>query len=114
MAYDEELTNRFRKAVCNEGGIAEKRMMGGACFLKHGHMIGGADRTKDGLDRFMFRVGKEGHEAANKRPGAEPMRQGGRVMTGLFFVDAETCDDAMLDEWLRIALEHASSLPPKR
>lgn len=113
MAYDEELANKFRQAICNEDGISEKRMMGGVCFLKNGHMIGGADRSKDGQSRFMFRVGKDRHVAASKRPEAQPMMQGGRIMTGLFFVDAKTCDDAMLEEWLTVALEHASSLPPK-
>ena len=113
MAYDQQLADRFREAVCNEDGISEKRMMGGVCFLKNGHMIGGADRSKDGQSRFMFRVGKDRHVAASKRPEAQPMMQGGRIMTGLFFVDAKTCDDAMLEEWLTVALEHASSLPPK-
>lgn len=51
--------------------------------------------------------------AASKSPGVELMTQGGRIMMGLFFVDAKNCDDAMLEEWLTVALEHASSMPVK-
>ena len=113
MAYDEELNARFRAALGDHESLSEKRMMGGLCFLKNGHMIGGADRAKDGRRRFMFRVGKDGHEAASKRPGAQPMVQGGRVMRGLFFVDAESCDEACLRSWIKLALEFVETLPPK-
>ena len=113
MAYDEELNSRFRAALGDQKNLSEKRMMDGLCFLKHGHMLGGADRSKDGQRRFMFRVGKDGHEAASKRPGAQPMVQGGRVMTGLFFVDADDCDAAALRSWIKLALAFVETLPPK-
>ena len=113
MAYDKQLTERFREALGRQHDLDEKRMMGGMCFLKHGHMIGGADRTKDGVRRFMFRVGKAGHVAASKRAGALPMLQGGRVMTGMFFVEADSCDEATLKDWVKLALEFVATLPPK-
>jgi TfoX/Sxy family transcriptional regulator of competence genes len=57
MAHDEDLAARFRDGLAGMAGVSEKRMMGGVCFFLHGNMIGGADRTKSGERRFMFRVG---------------------------------------------------------
>ncbi|EFO34442.1 putative RNA methyltransferase TrmH, group 3 [Roseibium sp. TrichSKD4] len=113
MAYDEELTNRFRDYVDGLPGLSEKRMMGGVCFLLHGNMVGGADRSKDGEPRFMFRVGKENEDRALSMPGGEPMVQGGRRMTGLFFVNAEDHDTLVIEEWVRLAVAHAMTLPAK-
>ncbi|MEM8951105.1 MAG: TfoX/Sxy family protein [Pseudomonadota bacterium] len=113
MAYDEELAERFRKAVRGLGEMSEKRMMGGVCFLLNGNMIGGADRNEEGLKRFMFRVGKENHAEALKRPGAMPMDMGGRRMSGFVFVDAERCDDGMLSDWIALAHAFVAELPAK-
>ena len=113
MAYDEDLAKRFRRATQGLDGMSEKRMMGGVCFLLNGNMLGGADRNKEGLRRFMFRVGKDAHAAALKRPGAMPMEMGGRRMTGFVFVDAEQCDDDMLGDWIRLACSFVAALPAK-
>lgn len=113
MAYDEDLTDRFRTALAGRGPFSEKRMMGGACFLVNGNMIGGADRSKAGERRFMFRVGKENAAKAGNLPGAEPMRQGGRTMGGMFFVSEAECNDETMAAWLDLALDFASGLPPK-
>lgn len=113
MAYDEDLTNRFRAALEGHVGISEKRMMGGVCFLLNGNMIGGADRQKDGTGRFMFRVGKENEAEALTRPGARVMEQGGRRMGGLIFVDEDDCSDAALMDWIALALSFVGLLPAK-
>jgi len=113
MAYDEELTDRFRKAIDGLGGIVEKRMMGGVCFMLDGNMLGGADRQKTGEGRFMFRVGKDNEAEAMKRPGAMTMEQGGRKMTGLIFVYEDDCDAESLRSWIALALTFVGSLPPK-
>lgn len=113
MAQDEELSARFREALAGHEGISEKPMMGGRCFFLHGNMVGGADRSKEGVERLMFRVGKENVERASLLPGGEPMVLGGRPMHGFFFVRAEDCDDRALQQWLNLALGHAQGLPPK-
>ena len=113
MAYDEQTATRFRSALGRRKGLTEKRMMGGVCFLINGNMVGGVDRTKDGVRRFMFRVGKDNDAVAAKLAGAQPMMQGGRRMTGFYFVDEETCDDAMLKDWLKLAVSFVKSLPEK-
>ena len=113
MAVDDALTMRFRKAVDNLTGITEKRMMGGVCFLLNGNMLGGADRTKEGLGRFMFRVGKHNETEALTRNGAIIMEQGGRRMGGLIFVSEKVCDEKTLRDWIDLALDFVATLPAK-
>lgn len=117
MAHDEELARNLREALLDllgsdESGLEEKRMMGGACFMLNGNMVCGADRSKHGQRRYMFRIGK-GNPAADTLPGGEPMIQGGRIMSGLYFVDSAGCDNTLLRRWLGVALDHAKSLPTK-
>lgn len=113
MAVDELLNERFRDALGGLKGVSEKRMMGGVCFLLNGNMLGGADRTKAGDGRFMFRVGKDNEAEALKRPGASVMEQGGRRMGGLVFVEEAACDDAALKGWVALALDFVGNLPKK-
>lgn len=113
MAYDDEIAERYRQALRGLAGVSEKRMMGGVCFFLDGNMLGGADRNKEGLRRFMFRVGKEAHGDALQREGALPMELGGRRMGGFIFVDAERCDEAMLASWIDLARAFVGKLPPK-
>lgn len=113
MAYDEALTDRLRNALDGAGPLVEKRMMGGVCFMLNGNMLGGADRTKDGVGRFMFRVGKDNQAEALKRPGAEIMEMGGRRMSGFFFVDGDACDDQALASWVSLARSFVDTLPSK-
>lgn len=112
MAFDEALTQRMRAALGEGLGLSEKRMMGGVCFFLDGNMICGADRSKEGERRFMFRVGK-GNEAAAALPQGAPMFLGNRPMPGFYFVDGDRCDDDLLQHWLDVALSHARSLPSK-
>lgn len=113
MAYDEALAARFRAALGAADGISEKRMMGGVCFLVNGNMIGGADRTKSGQGRFMFRVGKVNAPRAASLPGGEQMIQGGRKMSGFYFVPEDACSDKVMRAWLDLAFNFAAGLPPK-
>jgi hypothetical protein len=87
-------------------------MMGGVCFMLNGNMIGGADRTKAGARRFMFRTGK-GNPRAAALPLGEPMVMGERLMAGFWAVDGDACDDALLKRWVALAHAYAASLPPK-
>lgn len=112
MAFDQVLAQRMRATLGDQPGISEKRMMGGVCFFLDGNMVSGADRSKQGERRFMFRVGR-GNDAAAALPQGVPMILGKRAMPGFYFVDGESCDDELLKRWLTIALDHARSLPPK-
>jgi len=113
MALDADLNDRLWAHLGNRSGLTEKRMMGGLCFLLNGHMICGADRSRDGERRFLFRVGKDNHDKGSALPGAVPMVQGGRVMSGLFFVGDDDATDEALDAWLDLAVGNALALKPK-
>ena len=102
---------RFRDAFTRKDGVTEKRMMGGLCFLLNRNMIGAADRTKDGVKRLMFRVGKDSDVTAAALTGAQPMLQGGHRMTGFFFVEQNDCDGETFTVWLALALNFVSDLP---
>ncbi len=109
MAYDEGLAAMMRDDLAGVEGITEKKMFGGLCFLLNGNMIGGIH--KGGV---MFRVGKEREAEAMAVDGARPMDFTGRVMKGFVDVlDEDYADDAKRGTWMRLALENASSLPPK-
>lgn len=113
MAVDDELTKRFAQACQGLPALSQKKMMGGVCFFVQGNMLGGADRTKDGLGRFMFRVGKGAMTKALQREGAAPMIMGGRTMGGMIFVDEAACDAVALSDWIALAFEFVGALPPK-
>lgn len=113
MAYDESLAQLLRDGLTGTRGVTEKKMMGGLCVLVNGNMLGGVDRSKDGCDRFMFRVGKDNEAEALARPGATIVNMGGKRLGGLVFVDADDCDDKAMKAWLKLALGFVSKLPKK-
>ncbi|WP_298914364.1 TfoX/Sxy family protein [uncultured Roseobacter sp.] len=113
MPYDAELTGRMRLALKAHVGISEMQMMGGNCFFLNGNMLSGARRDKNGIGRFMFRVGKALEAEALQIPGAEPVIHGKRRLGGFISVQDAACDEAALNRWLAMCLEHASALPAK-
>ncbi len=113
MAVDEELNARFRTAMSRFTDLGERRMMGGTCFMLGEHMVGGARRDAENRT-FMFRVGKENMEAALARPGARQVVFGERRLGGFVHVDAASCSDADLSEWLDMCTEFVTTLPPKQ
>jgi len=109
VAYDDKLADRVRKMIGSRGDLVEKKMFGGLAFMLHGHMAIGVNG-----DELMVRVGKDGHEAALARPHARPMDFTGRPMKGMVFVGTDgTKSGSSLKAWVRRAVNHADSLPPK-
>lgn len=113
MPVDENLNTRVRDALAAHAGISEKRMMGGQCFFLNGNMLCGARRHKDGVDRFMFRVGKANESMALKDPMAKEVIHGTRKLGGFVYVEEGDCDDPALRRWVELCLEHAAALPAK-
>lgn len=113
MPVDEGLSEIYRTALQDVAGIAERRMMGGLCFMVNGNMLGGAHREKDGTGLFMFRVGKSNADEADRIGGGEIVMLGDRPMPGFYFVNADDCPDDLFEAWKTLALSHALSLPPK-
>ncbi len=113
MPVDEALNARMRDALAAHVGISEKQMMGGQCFFLNGDMLGGVRRHKDGVGRFMFRVGKANEATALTDPTAQTVIHGTRKLGGFIRVDEGDCDDDALQHWLQMCLEHAAALPAK-
>lgn len=113
MPLDHELNARMRTALAAHAGITEKKMMGGLCFFRDGHMLCGARRHKDGVGRFMFRVGKDRQAEALEDKSARQVVLGTRKLGGFVHVDAEACDSTALTRWLELCLDHVTSLPPR-
>jgi hypothetical protein len=110
MAYSELLAMRFRDALGTRSGIIEKKMMGGLVFMLDGNMLGAVGR-RDGVDRFMFRVGPDQIADALGR-GAVQMEMGGRVMKGFVFV-READAQHSLEDWIVMARRYVETLPAK-
>lgn len=109
MAYDEGLAELLRTDLAEADGIEEKRMFGGLCFMKDGHMLCGVHK-----DGGMFRVGKARHESALAIKGARPMEFTGRPMGGFVDVAEEAmADDTRRAALLALALKNVEGLRPK-
>ena len=109
MAYDEGLAELLRDAVQGETGITERKMFGGLCILKDGHMVCGVHQGGG-----MARVGKAAEAEALTLPGVAPLSFTGRKMGGMVDVSEETfADDALRSRIVSMALAYAKSLPPK-
>mgnify|MGYP002778310966 CR=1 FL=1 len=108
MACDPHLIDLMRGALRGRAGLVEKRMFGGVCWMLHGNMLCCA-----GKERFLFRVGPDGEEAALTQPGAAPMEMNGRVMRGFVWVAVDNAIDAGLEEWVGLAWGFVAGMPAK-
>ena len=111
MAANDVLAERMRDALAGREKIEERRMFGGLCFLMNGNMLCGVSGS--GVDRFMFRVGKDLEAEALSRPGASPMDFTGRKMGGLVWVDADQAIETGLETWVDLAEQFVGALPAK-
>jgi TfoX/Sxy family transcriptional regulator of competence genes len=109
VAYSEVLASRIRSALELSTGITEKRMFGGLCFLKDGHMFLGLTGTD-----LMARVGKEAYAASLARKHVREMDFTGKPMVGYVYVSEKGLSkDSELEFWVRHCEQFASTLPPK-
>jgi len=110
MAYDEELANRIRELIANQGGVVEKKMFGGLAFLIGGHM----SVSVSGKGGLLLRVPPEETEAMLGKPHAHPFEMRGREMDGWLRVDPEGVrTKRQLEGWVARGVAYARSLPPK-
>jgi TfoX/Sxy family transcriptional regulator of competence genes len=110
MAYDQELADRIREVVLDEGGLTEKRMFGGLAFLINGNMAAGASSTGG----MLLRIDPAQTDSLVSEPHVRRFEMRGREMDGWLRVDAEVLDtDAELRRWVSHGVTFARSLPPK-
>jgi TfoX/Sxy family transcriptional regulator of competence genes len=108
MAYSEELADRIR-AVVGDDGVTERRMFGGLCIMRRGNMVCGV--TGESL---MLRLGPDGADAALDEPHTRPMDFTGKPLKSMVFVEpAGIASDADLRAWIRRAEDFVATLPPK-
>ena len=110
MAYDEDLANRIRGLIADEGGISEQTMFGGLAFLIDGNMAVAAS----GQGGLMVRVEPDETDRLVARPHAQPFVMRGRPMRGWLRVEAEGVrTKRQLEPWVRRGVAYARSLPAK-
>lgn len=110
MAHDEALAARIRAFLSDTPRLTERKMFGGIGWMIGGHMAAGAHN--DG--RLMIRCAKADWTHWVEDPGAAPMVQRGRAMSGWILVQASSValeDD--LASWLERGRNYAAGLPPK-
>jgi hypothetical protein len=61
----------------------------------------------------MFRVGKPNVDEAEQLQGGEAMHQGGKRMTGFYFVNSDEQPEVVIQQWFELAVRHAAGLPAK-
>src|SRR3954465_6034161 len=84
MAYDQELADRIRELVGDEGDLTEKKMFGGLAFLVGGNMAVAAS----GQGGLMVRVDPAEGEKLVASTAARPMEMRGRSMKGWLRLDS--------------------------
>ena len=109
MAYDEDLADRIRELIADQGAVDEKRMFGGLAFLVHGHMAIAASRRGGAL----VRVDPADTDALVSADGVERMVMRGRAMDGWLLVDAErVATSEQLTPWVERAVHFVRTLDP--
>lgn len=111
MAHDPFFEARLADALKGHGTKAEpKKMFGGVAFMVNGNMSVGI--TNKG--NLMVRFDPVRHAEILTWPGALPMTYGKGEMKGFLFVEpGAVADRRVLDKWVKLSLEHMSTLPRK-
>jgi TfoX/Sxy family transcriptional regulator of competence genes len=108
VAYDEGLAQPVRDQLQIRDGVAEKKMLGGLCFLLNGNMCCGVVR-----DTLMVRVGPEAYDEALAQLHATEMDFTGRPLRGMVYIEPPGIDeDGAPREWLDRGVVFAEKLQP--
>jgi TfoX-like protein len=108
MGYDEQTAERVRRSLRGRT-VVEKRMVGGLSFILDGSMCCGVTGN-----RLMVRVGPEALERTLGMPHVQPMKLGGRRLTGFVLIDpAGYRTDAALNAWVQRGIDFVATLPAK-
>ena len=111
MAYDEKTAERVRELLSSRPDVAERKMMGGLCFMVGGHMC----CSVSGRGGLMVRVGADAEGSTLREPHVQPIEMAGRTMTGFVRVAPEGYQTyATLKTWVNRALDFVATLPAKK
>jgi hypothetical protein len=108
MAYDEATAERIRKLLSGRRDVAEKKMMGGLCFMVKGAMC----CSVSGQGGLLVRVGAASQGVVLREPHVKPMEIRGRIMTGFVRVDPDGYrSDPALKKWEERGVAFVLTLP---
>ena len=111
MASDPKTLARVRKLLSHHKGVVEKSMVGGS----RGLMVKGKLCISVGLNRILVRVDRESRLTLLKKPGARPMKMGGKTLQGFIFVDPIGYrTDTQLKAWIQEGLDAIAAAPEPR
>jgi len=111
MAYDERTAARVRAVLAGRRGVAEKKLMGGLCFMVNDAMC----CTVSGRGGLLVRVGAEAHAAMLAEPHVMPADMRGRIMTGFVRVAPEGYRTAAsLRKWIERSIAGAAAAKEKK
>ncbi|KJS15371.1 MAG: hypothetical protein VR78_09010 [Hoeflea sp. BRH_c9] len=106
-----DLAQRIRALLADIPDIAEIRMFGGLCFTLNGNMLCADSHT----GQLLLRLSPADHKEALRHPGVSPMIMRGKEMAGYLYVAPSGFEhEPDLERWIRMALAHVSTLPPKK
>ena len=110
MAYDEPQAARVRQSLAARSDVDEQPMFGGLTFMVAGNMCCGVNRND-----LIIRLAAGTALGDLHSPHAREWDLMKRPMRGIFAVSAEGCaTQKAVDQWVKQALRHALSLPPKQ
>ena len=109
MAYDDQLAARVRRALSDRHDVVEKPMFGGLTFMVAGNMCCGVNR-----DDLILRLDSKTALEDLGSPYVRAWDFMKRPMPGMFAVNPAGCaSQKAVDRWVKLALAHALSIPPK-
>jgi len=110
MAYDEKLAGRVRKLLAKRKAIAEKKVFGGVAFLLNGNMCCGVHGQE-----LIVRLNPQETDQSLARPHTRVFDMTGRPIKGWILVEpAGLAREDALAKWVRVGVDYAASLPPKK
>jgi TfoX/Sxy family transcriptional regulator of competence genes len=109
MAYNDSLAALVRHALSRRTDVTEKTMFGGVAFMVSGNMCCGVNQ-----DDLIIRLDRDTSAEDLGSPHIRAWDLMRRPMPGMFAVGSAACTtQESVDKWVKLALEHALSLPPK-
>jgi TfoX/Sxy family transcriptional regulator of competence genes len=110
MASDPKTLERVRRLLARHPDVVEKSMVGGS----RGMMVDGKLCVSVGVGRILVRVDPDARLKLLKRPGARPMKMGGKTLKGFIFIEADGYrTDTQLKAWIQQSLDVIATLPEK-
>jgi TfoX/Sxy family transcriptional regulator of competence genes len=110
MPYNEQLADRVREALMDEGEIIEKRMFGGLCFMLNDKMCMCVNQTE-----LMCRISPDRFDEVIERPATRPMIHNGKTAKNFVYVESDNVKSKKdFDFWLKAALDYNKVAQPSK